>query len=142
MDSRVVLRHAPHCMADDSFKDFVLDQLSGLSGLRAKAMFGGHGLYQEDRFFGILMDGRLYFKTDDESRKAYLERGMAPFVYEKARRTMAMRYYEVAAEVLENREELIAWASRAVQAAAEPSQQLNRRINPRSTKRSRRTMKN
>ena len=102
----------------DSFKDFVLDQLSGLPDVRAKAMFGGHGLYQADRFFGILMDGRLYFKADEKSRTAYLERGMGPFVYEKARRTLTMSYFEVPAEVLENREELMAWTNRAIQASS------------------------
>jgi DNA transformation protein len=105
-------------MADDSLKSFVLDQLSALPGLRAKAMFGGHGLYQSDRFFGILMEGRLYFKVDDASRAAFVERGMGPFTYEKARRTLAMNYFEVPPDVLENREELLAWANRAVRAAA------------------------
>jgi len=38
-------------MADESFKDFVLDQLAGLPELRARAMFGAHGLYSADRFF-------------------------------------------------------------------------------------------
>jgi hypothetical protein len=36
-------------VADESFKEFVLDQLSALPELRAKAMFGAHGLYQADR---------------------------------------------------------------------------------------------
>jgi DNA transformation protein len=104
-------------MPDNSFLEFVMDQLRDLPEVRAKPMFGGHGLYQADRFFGILMDGRLYFKTDESSRGAYLERGMGPFIYEKARRTMTMRYYEVPADVLENREEFVAWARRAVGAA-------------------------
>jgi DNA transformation protein len=104
-------------MPGDSFKDFVLDQLSGLPDVRAKTMFGGHGLYQADRFFGILMDGRLYFKADEDSRAAYLERGMGPFIYEKAKRTLTMRYFEVPSEVLDNHEELITWARRAIQAS-------------------------
>jgi DNA transformation protein len=105
-------------MPDESFKEFVLDQLAALPEVRAKAMFGGHGLYQADRFFGILMEGRLYFKTDEQTRPAYLERGMSPFIYEKARRTMTIHYFEVPPEVLENREEIVAWANRAIQAAA------------------------
>ena len=105
-------------MPDDSLKSFVLDQLSALPDLRAKAMFGGHGLYQAERFFGILMEGRLYFKVDDASRVAFVERGMGPFTYEKARRTLAMNYFEVPPDVLENREELVAWATRAIQIAA------------------------
>jgi DNA transformation protein and related proteins len=104
-------------MADGSFKEFVMDQLGALPELRAKAMFGGHGLYQADCFFGILMDGRLYFKTDAQTRAAFLERGMGPFIYEKARRTMTVNYFEVPPDVLEGREELVAWAKRAIQVA-------------------------
>ena len=106
-------------MPDDSFKDFVLDQLAALPGLRAKAMFGGHGLYQGERFFGILMAGRLYFKTDEQTRTEYLKRGMAPFIYEKARRTMTISYYEVPPDVLEDREQLVAWATEAIRVADE-----------------------
>ena len=107
-----------HWMSVDSFKEFVLDQLGALPELRSRAMFGGHGLYQADRFFGILMDGRLYFRTDERTRTAYLELGMRPFVYEKSRRAMTLKYFEVPADVLDNRQELVAWANRALQAAA------------------------
>jgi DNA transformation protein len=48
--------------ADVSFKDFVLDQLQGVPDLECRSMFGGHGLYQEETFFGIVFKGRLYFK--------------------------------------------------------------------------------
>ena len=105
-------------MADDSFKHYVLDQLSALPELRAKAMFGGVGLYQAERFFGILFAGRLYFKVNDTTRAAYLARGMMPFTYTRGERTMTMSYYEVPVAVLENREELVVWANQAIRAAA------------------------
>ena len=41
-------------MPNDSFKSFVLDQLGALPELRARAMFGAHGLYSGEHFFGIL----------------------------------------------------------------------------------------
>lgn len=107
-------------MANQSFKAFVLDQLAMLPGIRAKAMFGGHGLYQESRFFGILMAGRLYFKTDEKTRSNYLKRGMSPFIYGKARQTAIINYYEVPPEVLEDREQLVAWAREAIRVASEP----------------------
>jgi DNA transformation protein and related proteins len=102
---------------DQSFKDFVMDQLSSLPDLRVKAMFGGHGLYQGERFFAILMQGRLYFKTDEGTRKKYLKRKMDPFIYEKARQTTTINYYEVPPEILEDREQLAAWAREAIAAA-------------------------
>ncbi len=104
-------------MPDNSFKSFVLDQLGALPGLRAKAIFGGHGLYQTERFFGNLDEGRLYFKVNEQSRAAYVERGMNPFTYEMKGRVMTMSYYEVPPDVLENSPELVAWAQRAIEAA-------------------------
>ena len=105
-------------MADESFKEFVLDQLSALPEVRARAMFGAHGLYQGDHFFGILDEGRLFFKTDAQSDADYVARGMQPFAYESKRRIMAMSYHEVPPDILESAPELVAWAQRAIQAAA------------------------
>jgi DNA transformation protein len=105
-------------MADESFKEFVLDQMSALPELRARAMFGAHGLYSGGRFFGILDEGRLFFKTDAQSQADYTARGMGPFTYESKGKVMTMAYHEVPLDVLENREELVAWAHRAIQIAA------------------------
>jgi TfoX/Sxy family transcriptional regulator of competence genes len=43
---------------------------------------------------------------------------MGPFTYEMKGRVMTMSYHEVPLDVLENREELVAWAHRAIQIAA------------------------
>lgn len=104
-------------MPDDSFKAFVLDQLSALPELRAKAMFGAHGLYAGGKFFAILDDGRLFFKTDADSAKAYTARGMGPFKYESKGKTLTMGYHEVPPDVLENSHELTEWARRALRLA-------------------------
>jgi len=104
-------------MADDSFNEFVLDQLSALPDLRAKAMFGAHGLYCGEKFFGILDEGRLFFKTDAASQADYTARGMGPFTYEMKGKVMTMAYHEVPPDVLEQPHELTAWARRAIQIA-------------------------
>ncbi len=105
-------------MADESFKEFVLDQLGVLPEVRARAMFGAHGLYCGDHFFGILDEGRLFFKTDAQSQADYVARGMEPFTYESKGRVLTMSYHEVPPDVLENAPELVAWAQQAIQAAA------------------------
>lgn len=104
-------------MADESFKVFVLDQLAALPELRAKAMFGGHGLYSGERFFGLLAEGRIFFKVDAATRAAYEARGMTPFTYEMKGRPLTMSYYEVPPEVLEDRHEAVVWANQAIQIA-------------------------
>ena len=103
-------------MPEDSFVQFVLDQLSGLEDLRCRPMFGGHGLYRGEVFFGILHRGNLYFKTDEKTRPDYEARGMGPF-RPNPRQTLKS-YYEVPADVLENAKELKAWARRALASAA------------------------
>ena len=105
-------------MPDDSFKEFVLDRLSSISELRAKAMFGGYGLYQGDLFFGILYEGQLYFKTETSTASDYLARGMKPFTYEIKGRTVTMGYHEVPPDILENAVELSEWAAGAISVAA------------------------
>ncbi len=105
-------------MPDDSFKEFVLDQLRALPDVRARAMFGAHGLYQDEHFFGILDEGRVFFKTDVQSQTDYVARGMGPFIYESKGRVLTMSYHEVPPDVLENAPELVAWARRAIEVAA------------------------
>jgi DNA transformation protein and related proteins len=101
-------------MTDNSFKEFVLDQLSTLPEVRARAMFGAHGLYSGDHFFGILDEGRLFFKTDAKSQTDYTARGMGPFTYESKGKVMTMSYHEVPPDILEQRQELAEWARKAI----------------------------
>ncbi len=96
-----------------SFRDFVVDQLSGVDGLRARAMFGGVGLYAEDVFFGILAADVLFFKVDDTNRREYETAGSSPFK-PYADRAMTMPYYNVPIGVLEDAVMLGQWAARAV----------------------------
>lgn len=97
----------------DSFKDFVLDQLSELQGLTCRAMFGGYGLYHREKFFGIIHKGRLYFKTDQTTAPRYRDRGTKPF---KPMSNQTLKnYYEVPVQILEASDDLTAWASQAAQ---------------------------
>ena len=105
-------------MADESFKEFILDQLGAVPDLRARAMFGAHGLYSGGRFFGILDEGRLFFKTDASSQAHYTARGMGPFTYESKGKVLTMSYHEVPPDVLENAPELVDWARKAIQVSA------------------------
>ena len=95
----------------DGFAEFVLDQLAQLRGVTCRAMFGGFGLYRKETFFGIIHRGRLYFKTDEHTRAAYVSRGMSPF--RPNAKQMLKNYYEVPVEIIEDAEQLITWASRA-----------------------------
>ncbi len=98
----------------ESFAAFVLDQLEGLD-VSARRMFGGHGLYLGDGFFGIIHDGRLYFRTDEASRADYEKAGMKPF--RPNPKQVLKNYLEVPADVIESPRRLREWALRAAAAA-------------------------
>jgi DNA transformation protein len=88
--------------------------------VQARAMFGGYGLYLEGRFFGLVNDGEVYFRTDDASRPTYIARGSTAFQPANrpaGPRTVA-RNFQVPAGVLADAAELRAWALRAAEAAA------------------------
>ena len=110
-------------MKDGSFKDFVSDQLRGLGSVDCRAMFGGYGLYYEKTanalFFGIIFKGRLYFKTDSRTTPGYIQRGMKPFT--PGPRQTLKSFYEVPVEILEDSDELAAWAKEAIRVARKKS---------------------
>ena len=104
-------------MSDKSFLDYVLEQLEAARGLKARPMFGGYGLYIGESFFGIVHKGSLYFRTDEASRPAYVKAGSGPF--NPKGKVELHRYYEVPSEVLEDADELLAWAKRATRTREE-----------------------
>lgn len=97
---------------DESFKDFVLDQLQDLDGVEARRMFGGFGLYRDETFFAIVHQGRLYFKIDDATVDEYRKRKMKPF-QPNAKQTIKS-YYQVPAEIIEDCDLLRGWAIKAL----------------------------
>lgn len=99
-----------------SFRAFVLEQLEPLGGVTARAMFGGAGLYRDGCFFALLDDDVLYLKVDDTNRPDFDAVGTGPF-RPFGEGGEVMSYYEVPADVLEDRAALAMWAGKAVEVA-------------------------
>ncbi len=101
----------------DEFVDHVLDMLTTLGAVRARAMFGGWGVYLDDVMFGLIAGDTLYFKVDNSNRGEFEAAGSSPFVYTGKNRPITMSYYEAPADALEDRDALQALARGAVAAA-------------------------
>jgi DNA transformation protein len=99
----------------DGFRDFVLDQLSGVKDLRAKSMFGGIGLYSGDVFFGIIAADILYFKVGDANRADYTRAKSKPFAPYPGK--PSMNYFTVPISVVEDQQVLPRWAARSIDVA-------------------------
>lgn len=122
---------------DNSAIEEVFESLRDLGELRSRSMFGGHGLYCDDVFFGLWADELLYFKVDAENRPAYLELGAAPFLFgvetPTSKQLTESSYYEVPLEVQERPAEFLEWAQAAL-AAARRKQAKQKPRSKRSTK--------
>ena len=101
-----------------SYRAFVLEQLRRvISGIRARSMFGGVGIYAEELFFALIADDTLYFKVDDSNRPDFVAQGMRPFMpYGDAGEVM--QYYEVPADLLDEPEAMRPWVEKSIAAAA------------------------
>ena len=113
-----------------SYRTFVLEQLNRAAPpVRARAMFGGVGLYAGDVFFARIADDALYVRADETTRPEFESLGMPPFrPFEE--HGPVMSYYQLPEEVLEEPERLRQWAERAIAGA-----RTARRQKPRKRKR-------
>lgn len=105
------MKAKPRSPRDDSFTVFVLDQLRGLGLVEARRMFGGQGLYWKDRIFGLIDEGRVYFKVSEATVERYQHEGAKPF--EPWPGHVMRGYYEVPTNILEDADEAVSWAREA-----------------------------
>ncbi len=96
----------------ESLKDFIVDQLSDLPEVVAATRFSSWGLYSNNIFFGIINNGRLYFKTNAITAEKYQDQGMKPF--QPSSKQKLKNYFEVPGDIIENSDELLNWAQEAI----------------------------
>jgi len=103
----------------DDYLVYVLDQLGGVGTVQARSMFGGAGIYCRGVMFALVADDVLYLKVDDSNRADFEEVGAGPFrpYPEKGGKSTVMSYYEVPADILEDRDLLASWAQKALEIA-------------------------
>lgn len=107
-------------VADAPFARHCLELLgaAGLGPSRARAMFGGVGLYVDDLFIALIADERLYLKAGAAQQPAFEAAGCEPFRYTmQDGRSMTMGYWTAPDEALESPEAMRPWARRAMEAA-------------------------
>jgi DNA transformation protein and related proteins len=124
--------------------DHCLELLAPLGAVRAKRMFGGHGLYVDELFIALIAFERLYLKVDAQTQPAFSAAGCEPFVYVKPPKPplrgdsppeeergnlgrpgvasakgkpMTMSYWTVPAEAMESPALMQPWARQAMAAA-------------------------
>lgn len=93
---------------------WVCAQLAAIPALQSRPMFGAHGLYSGQIFFGLIWRGTLYFRTSPATVADY-DAADAPWFQPNPQQAMKT-YRAVPADVLAHRATLVAWAERAITA--------------------------
>ncbi len=99
--------------ASSAFVDGILGGLLPLGPIRARAMFGGWGLFLDDAMFGLISGGRLYFKVDAETEPRFAAAGAEAFTYLRQGKRIALSYWEAPLEA----GALLPWAEFGLEAA-------------------------
>jgi DNA transformation protein len=103
----------------ESFLTFLLEQLDAVPSIVSRRMFGAVGLYAGETFFAVVDNDTLFFKVNNATVGAFVDAGMEPFRPFPDRPGDAMNgYYAVPASVIEDRDELAAWARTAIAVGA------------------------
>jgi DNA transformation protein len=101
----------------NSFVEAVVARLMPLGEARARAMFGGWGIYLDAVMIGLVAGDRLYLKTDAANWRDFETAGMGPFTYLGAMGRVTTSYWEAPPELLAQPDRLHAWAAQALAAA-------------------------
>jgi DNA transformation protein and related proteins len=112
------------------FTDELHEVFERFGRIAVRRMFGGYGVYHDDRMFALVSGDRLYLKTDEVSRPQFEAKGLPPFQYTRQGKTMDTSYCEAPAEVFEDRDEAAAWARLAWEAVLRKKSAATRKTGP------------
>jgi DNA transformation protein len=103
---------------DDLFAEF--------GPIRLGRFFGGEGIWSHDVMIGMIFDDIIYFKTDEETRKAFMAETCKPFTFvkHKSGETVVTTWFALPDRLYDEPDELTQWARAALNvAAASPTAQ-------------------
>ena len=101
--------------ASRGFLKLLEDLLKPLGPISVRRMFGGAGIYCDGQVFAFVDDDQLFFKTDEAGRARFEAEGMGPFTYTtKHGPGTLMSYWRAPERLLEDPDEMVAWARTAL----------------------------
>ena len=93
----------------NEFVQKAIDGLSTLGEVTTRPMFGGHGVFLDNRMFALISTDVLYFKADGENRAEFEAAGMKSYG--------KMPYYQVPPAAMDDPRQLENLGGGAVAAA-------------------------
>ena len=104
-----------------SLANYVTEQLSFLGRISNRSIFGGVGIFIDERLLGIVINDQLYLHTDSSNLADFVSRGMEQFKPYPNAFNLTTDHHRVPAEIVEEPAQLKEWGERALRAAIEAS---------------------
>jgi DNA transformation protein len=83
-----------------------------------RRMFGGEGLFRDGVMFGLVDDERIFLKTSEETRKAFVAKGCGPFTYKtKKGNGILTSYYALPDHLYDEPDVMAEWTHAAFRVA-------------------------
>jgi DNA transformation protein len=102
-----------------SLANYVTEHLAFLGRISNRAIFGGVGIFIEERLLGIVINESLYLHTDKSNLEDYVSRGMEQFKPYPNAFDLTTDHHRVPLEIIEDTQQLKLWGERALTAAIE-----------------------
>lgn len=100
------------------YREFVLELFDPVGEVVLRRMFGGAGLFHQGLMFALVIRETVYMKVDEVNRPDYEAAGSEPFTYDTAKGTRGvLSYFALPEGLYDDRDEAVAWAHRAIDAA-------------------------
>ena len=89
------------------------DLFAAFGPVTLRRLFGGEGIYADNRIVGLVSADRIFLKTDEASRAAYRAESCKPFYFRKDGKRIASSYFAIPERLYDEPEELALWVQKA-----------------------------
>ena len=85
----------------------LMQNIESIKGLSSKKMFGGYGIFHENKMFGIVSaKSEIFFKANEDTKATHESEGGV--------RHSRMSYYSVPEKILHQKKTLTVWAKKSI----------------------------
>ncbi len=98
---------------EKTFVASLVDTFQIIGPSRAKAMFGGYGIYIDECMVGLVADAVLYLKVDKALSKQYADKGLPHFTFVKNDKPVEMSYCQAPEELFDDLALMLEWLEKS-----------------------------
>ncbi len=98
--------------------EYIEELFAGFGPVAVRRMFSGAGIFAQGVMIGLVVDGVIFLKADEETAPRFEGEGLPPFSYKtKTGRRTIMSYWRMPERLYDDPDELADWARQSMAVA-------------------------